>query len=101
EGLARERRGVGWADRLARAKGDPLLRLLMGDDGGRHPPNGRGLGDSAGRGDMKITRMTVFRVDLPLAEPYWLSGGRLRFDRLDSTFVRIDTDEGVSGWGEG
>ncbi len=50
---------------------------------------------------MKISRITVWQMDLPLSEPYWLSGGRLKFERLDSTFVRIDTDEGVSGWGEG
>lgn len=50
---------------------------------------------------MKITRISVFAVDLPLARPYALSGGRLQFDRLDSTFVRIDTDEGITGWGEG
>ena len=49
---------------------------------------------------MKITRITVWQRDLPLEEPYFLSGGRLRFDRLDSTFVRLDTDEGISGWGE-
>lgn len=50
---------------------------------------------------MKITSVTVWSLELPLKQPYWLSGGRLRFDRLDSTFVRIDTDEGISGWGEG
>ncbi len=50
---------------------------------------------------MKITRITVWQLDLPLNAPYWLSGGRLKFERLDSTFVRIDTDEGVCGWGEG
>ena len=50
---------------------------------------------------MRIVRVVVWRLDLPLARPYWLSGGRLRFDVLDSTFVRVDTDEGVSGWGEG
>ncbi len=50
---------------------------------------------------MKITRITVWALDLPLTEPYFLSGGRLKFERLDSTFVRIDTDAGVSGWGEG
>ncbi len=50
---------------------------------------------------MKITRITVFQLDLPLAKPYWLSGGRLKFELLDSTIVRIDTDEGVHGWGEG
>lgn len=50
---------------------------------------------------MKITRLTLWQLDLPLNEPYWLSGGRLRFDGLDSTFLRIDTDAGLSGWGEG
>lgn len=49
---------------------------------------------------MTITGITVWALDLPLAEPYWLSGGRLRFDRLDSTFVRVDTAADVSGWGE-
>ena len=49
---------------------------------------------------MRISRITVWQLDLPLREPYFLSGGRLRFDRLDSTIVRIDTDDGLSGWGE-
>jgi len=49
---------------------------------------------------MRISRITVWQLDLPLSEPYFLSGGRLRFDRLDSTIVRIDTDDGLSGWGE-
>ena len=50
---------------------------------------------------MKITKITVFQVDLPLEHPYWLSGGRLKFDVLDATFVKIDTDAGITGWGEG
>lgn len=50
---------------------------------------------------MKITRICVWQLDLPLTKPYWLSGGRLKFEKLDSTFVRIDTDTGPSGWGEG
>ena len=49
---------------------------------------------------MKITHLTVWQLDLPLSKPYWLSGGRLKFETLDSTFLRIDTDEGLSGWGE-
>ena len=49
---------------------------------------------------MRISRITVWQVALPLSAPYWLSGGRLKFESLDSTFVRIDTDAGVSGWGE-
>ncbi|MEM8878070.1 MAG: enolase C-terminal domain-like protein [Pseudomonadota bacterium] len=50
---------------------------------------------------MKISSITVYQVDLPLEHPYWLSGGRLKFEVLDATLVRIDTDEGVTGWGEG
>lgn len=50
---------------------------------------------------MKITKISVWQIDLPLSKPYWLSGGRLKFERLDSTFVRIETDEGFTGWGEG
>ena len=49
---------------------------------------------------MKITRISVWQRDLPLEEPYFLSGGRLRFDQLDTTFVRLETDAGVEGWGE-
>lgn len=49
---------------------------------------------------MKITAITVWQRDLPLAEPYWLSGGRLRFDWLDATFVSIETDARLTGWGE-
>lgn len=37
---------------------------------------------------MKITRIPVFQVDLPLEHPYWLSGGRLKFELLDATLVK-------------
>lgn len=50
---------------------------------------------------MKITKIEVFQIDLPLTHPYLLSGGRLRFEKIDSTFVRIQTDDGLHGWGEG
>ena len=50
---------------------------------------------------MKITAISVWQLDLPLHKPYWLSGGRLKFEQLDSTLLRIDTDAGLSGWGEG
>jgi L-alanine-DL-glutamate epimerase-like enolase superfamily enzyme len=49
---------------------------------------------------MKIVRITVWQMTLPLSQSYTLSGGRLKFDELDSSFVRIDTDDGLSGWGE-
>jgi len=50
---------------------------------------------------VKITRFTVYQADLPLEHSYWLAGGRLKFESLDATFVRLDTDEGLIGWGEG
>ena len=50
---------------------------------------------------MKITRITVYQSDLPLEHPYWLSGGRLKFECLDATFIKIETDAGITGWGEG
>ena len=50
---------------------------------------------------MKITRLTVYHVDLPLEHPYWLSGGRLKFEVLDATLVKIETDADIIGWGEG
>ncbi|MEM7289575.1 MAG: mandelate racemase/muconate lactonizing enzyme family protein [Pseudomonadota bacterium] len=50
---------------------------------------------------MKITRISVFHKDLPLKDPYWLSGGRLKFEVLDATFVKLETDAGITGWGEG
>ncbi len=50
---------------------------------------------------MKITRISVFQRDLPLERPYWLSAGRLKFEKLDATFVKLETDSGLVGWGEG
>jgi L-alanine-DL-glutamate epimerase-like enolase superfamily enzyme len=50
---------------------------------------------------MRISRIRVYQVDLPLKKPYYLSGGKLRFDGLDSTMVSVETDAGVTGWGEG
>ena len=50
---------------------------------------------------MKITAIKVYQVTLPLKKGYALSGGRLRFDKLDSTLVELETDAGPTGWGEG
>ena len=50
---------------------------------------------------MKITQITVYQINLPLEHPYWLSGGRLKFETLDATLVKLDTDQGIVGWGEG
>lgn len=49
---------------------------------------------------MRITRVTVWRIDLPyVGGTYsWAKGYALSV--ADSTLVRLDTDEGLSGWGE-
>ena len=54
-----------------------------------------------GNHKMIISGIRVYQLHLPLIKPYWLSGGRLKFESLDSTIVRIDTDVGITGWGEG
>ncbi len=49
---------------------------------------------------MKLTRITVYQVDLPFDRgTYKLSGGRT-WTAMDSTIIRLDTDQGVVGWGE-
>ena len=49
---------------------------------------------------MKITRITAFRVELPLHEgSYKWSGGK-SVSVFDSTVVAVETDEGLTGYGE-
>lgn len=49
---------------------------------------------------MKITRISAYRLELPFRDgPYTVSGGRTSYG-FDSTVIRIDTDEGLTGWGE-
>ncbi len=49
---------------------------------------------------MKITRLSAYRVDLPLKEgSYKWSGGKA-VTVFDSTVIRVDTDAGLTGWGE-
>lgn len=49
---------------------------------------------------MKIARIRAYRVELPLHEgSYKWSGGK-SVEVFDSTLVEIETDVGVSGWGE-
>ena len=49
---------------------------------------------------MKIKRISVFQVDLPLHEgSYKWSGGK-SVSVFDSTIVRVETDAGVTGHGE-
>ncbi len=49
---------------------------------------------------MKFRRVTVWQINPPLSKTHFLCGGRLKFEQLDSTFVRVDTDEDNCGWGE-
>lgn len=49
---------------------------------------------------MKITRISVFEVELPVpGGAYHMSGGRA-YPALDSTLVKLETDAGLDGWGE-
>src|SRR5436190_4328322 len=49
---------------------------------------------------MKITKISAHRVELPLHEgSYKWSGGK-SVSVFDSTVVRVDTDQGVTGFGE-
>ncbi len=48
---------------------------------------------------MKITSISVYKKDLPIIGGYQFAKGK-RVDIADSTLVRIDTDAGLSGWGE-
>ena len=49
---------------------------------------------------VRITRIRAYQVDLPLHEgSYKWSGGK-SVEVFDSTVVAVDTDAGVTGWGE-
>ena len=48
---------------------------------------------------MKISRIRVFQVDLPMKEGAY-SWSTQSFSAFDSTVVLIDTDEGLTGVGE-
>lgn len=49
---------------------------------------------------MKITCISAYRVLLPLEEGAYRWSDSKAITRYDSTIVRIDTDTGLSGWGE-
>ena len=48
---------------------------------------------------MKITSVESFAVSLPLAKPVRMSHGTI--EQSDNVLVKITTDEGIVGWGEG
>ena len=49
---------------------------------------------------MKITSIRVYQVDLPLREGSYKWSGGNSVSVFDSTVVAVETDEGVTGWGE-
>jgi cis-L-3-hydroxyproline dehydratase len=48
---------------------------------------------------LKITRISIYQVDLPLKEGSY-SWSTQSFSAFDSTVVAIETDEGITGYGE-
>ena len=49
---------------------------------------------------MRIVRIAAYRVDLPLEEGIYAWSEGKAVASFDSTVLRIDTDEGVTGWAE-
>lgn len=50
---------------------------------------------------MKITKLSIYQIDLPYVDgTYHFAKGK-GVSVADSTIVRIDTDAGITGWGEG
>jgi L-alanine-DL-glutamate epimerase-like enolase superfamily enzyme len=57
------------------------------------------LGCSLG-GVMRITRIVVYQVDLPVREGNYTWSGGKSVSVFDSTIVKVATDAGLAGWGE-
>lgn len=49
---------------------------------------------------MKIARIAVHQVDLPLVEGRYAWSGGKSVEVFDSTLVMLETDQGLTGWGE-
>lgn len=49
---------------------------------------------------MKITTISAYQVDLPLHEGNYNWSGGNSVSVFDSTVVRVETDDGITGWGE-
>ena len=49
---------------------------------------------------MRISRISAYQVDLPLREDRYSWSGGKSVSVFDSTVVRIETDAGITGWGE-
>ena len=49
---------------------------------------------------MRVTQIRVYSVELPIAGKGYTFARGTTVTRVDTTLVRIDTDAGLSGWGE-
>src|SRR6185369_15940525 len=49
---------------------------------------------------MKISAIRAYQIDLPLHEGSYKWSGGNSVSVFDSTVVAVDTDEGLTGWGE-
>jgi len=49
---------------------------------------------------MKISKISIFQVDLPLYEGSYNWSGNKSVEVFDSTVVQVETDEGIIGYGE-
>ena len=49
---------------------------------------------------MKITGIRAYQVDLPLHEGSYKWSGGNSVSVFDSTVVAVETDDGITGWGE-
>ena len=48
---------------------------------------------------MKITKITTYLIESQLKNPFWWSNGKAT--KRSAVLVKISTDEGIEGWGEG
>ena len=48
---------------------------------------------------MKITDIKTYQIEGKLKEPFWWGNGGN--DKRSATLIKIETDEGIHGWGEG
>ncbi len=48
---------------------------------------------------MKITRLSLYRVPLTSHVTYHMAAGKT-CDTVDTIVLRLDSDEGLTGWGE-
>lgn len=60
----------------------------------------RNFNAQAGWQDLKITKVSAFQVDLPLHEQAYKWSGGKSVSVFDATVVKVETNLGITGWGE-